>query len=122
MKKPSNSNPNHHTYQKGYLAEWLAIILLILKGYRILATRYQTHAGEIDIIAKKRNTITFIEVKYRKKKETLRQAISTHQHQRNQNAATYYLKTHKKYKAYTPRLDAIYITPNRWPLHIKNLD
>ena len=35
------------------------------KGYRILAKRFRTPYGEIDLVARKRNLIAFIEVKAR---------------------------------------------------------
>ncbi|HEV2037873.1 MAG TPA: YraN family protein [Candidatus Eremiobacteraceae bacterium] len=37
----------------GLLAERFAIVLLRLKGYRILACRYQVRNGEIDIVARR---------------------------------------------------------------------
>ena len=37
----------------------------IAKGYRILARRFRTPYGEIDIVARRRNLLTFVEVKAR---------------------------------------------------------
>ena len=37
--------------------------MLIVKGYRILARRYRSPAGEIDIVARRRNALVFVEVK-----------------------------------------------------------
>ncbi len=39
--------------RRGSAAEYIAAIFLMLKGYRILAMRYKTKLGEIDIIARK---------------------------------------------------------------------
>lgn len=39
---------------------------LTAKGYHILKRNYRCRIGEIDIIAKKNNTLVFVEVKYRK--------------------------------------------------------
>jgi putative endonuclease len=55
---------NRHQ-QFGHKSESVAIKLLISKGYRILAKNYRTKLGEIDIIAKERDAIVFIEVKAR---------------------------------------------------------
>jgi len=51
--------------QFGRRSERLAAEYLKLKGYRILETNYRSPAGEIDIIARDRTTIVFVEVKAR---------------------------------------------------------
>lgn len=64
--------------QKGNNAEKMAIDFLIKNDYIILETNYQTRFGEIDIIAKQKTYVIFIEVKYRKniKKGYPREAVS----------------------------------------------
>ena len=49
----------------GVSAEGRAAAYLMVKGYRILARRFRTPYGEIDIVAKRRNLIAFVEVKAR---------------------------------------------------------
>lgn len=49
--------------QTGFLAENLAIAELEAKGYRILANNFSNRFGEIDIIARDRDTTVFVEVK-----------------------------------------------------------
>ena len=49
----------------GNLGESLARVELERDGYAILATRYRTRFGEIDIVAEERGTIVFVEVKAR---------------------------------------------------------
>lgn len=49
----------------GNIGEDLALSFLIQNGYKILEKNFRTNFGEIDIIAQKRNTIVFIEVKTR---------------------------------------------------------
>jgi len=55
------------TKELGFLAEGIARHYLIKKGYEILAANYKLKFGEIDIVAQKENTISFVEVKALKK-------------------------------------------------------
>ena len=52
--------------QTGRLAERLAAEALIEKGYEILERNFQNRFGEIDIIAKSKNILVFVEVKAKK--------------------------------------------------------
>ena len=56
-------NPNQ---QFGKDSEQLAAQFLKNQGYKILETNYKTKTGEIDIIAKLRGVLVFVEVKARK--------------------------------------------------------
>jgi putative endonuclease len=49
----------------GILGENLAVEELTRRGYAILARRYRTRYGEIDIVAEEQGTIVFVEVKAR---------------------------------------------------------
>ncbi len=49
----------------GKLGEDLACDELVRRGYAILARRYRTRCGEIDIIASAAGTLVFVEVKTR---------------------------------------------------------
>ena len=56
-------------YRSGVFAETLAALLLRLKGHRVVARRYKTPVGEIDLVALKGKRLAFIEVKRRKTAE-----------------------------------------------------
>ena len=47
-------------FRTGLSAESRAAAYLIAKGYRILARRFRTPHGEIDIVARRRNLIAFV--------------------------------------------------------------
>ena len=49
----------------GKLGEYLACAALAERGYAILARRYRTKLGEIDIVARDGATLVFVEVKAR---------------------------------------------------------
>ena len=59
----------------GRVGETAAAWWLRLKGWRILARRVRTPAGEIDLIARRGNLVAFVEVKRRKTGEELDYAI-----------------------------------------------
>ena len=54
-----------HRQSLGKLGENLACAALAERGYAILARRYRTRLGEIDIVARDGQTIVFVEVKAR---------------------------------------------------------
>ncbi|MFQ6696084.1 MAG: YraN family protein [Alphaproteobacteria bacterium] len=90
---------NKTSYQVGLYSEFLARIYLRLHGYRILKSRYvtgkNTNRAEIDIIAKRKNTIVFVEVKARKTTNAAWEAITARQSVRLRRAAeTYLIQNH----------------------------
>src|ERR1700720_1874247 len=52
-------------FRLGISAESRAAAFLIAKGYRILGRRWRSPVGEIDIIARRRQLLVFVEVKAR---------------------------------------------------------
>lgn len=108
-------------HQRGILSEYLAILFLRLKFYKILLTRYKTYVGEIDIIAMKNDTIVFIEVKSKKKSNLQYDAIRKNQINRIKNAALVYMASNKCYnKKSNMRFDLIVISDSIFINHIKN--
>ena len=83
------------SYQIGLFSEFLARWFLRFHGYRILQSRYvtgkNTNRAEIDIIAKRKNTIVFIEVKSRQTINAAWDAITPVQSARLRRAAETYL-------------------------------
>lgn len=56
----------HYNQDAGKLGEELAAEELRRRGYAILARRYRTRFGEIDIVAQDEDTLVFVEVKARR--------------------------------------------------------
>ncbi len=113
-----------NNYKKGHLAEKFAAIFLICKGYKIVALNYvtgkSTGAGEVDIIASKKNTLIFVEIKLRKSISDAAYSISQNQKHRISTAAKSFLSRHKKYRNFDIRFDAILIKNCFNFEHIKN--
>ena len=66
LRPPSAPEPERvAAFKLGLSAESRAAMFLIAKGYRILARRFKTPFGEIDIVARRRRALVFVEVKAR---------------------------------------------------------
>lgn len=120
-------------WQRGRNAERIAAWYLRAKGYRILAERYKTPSGEIDLIAtrlakpfKNRSRhLVFVEVKARATLQDGLEAISPRQQQRIRAAAETFLARNASGTGLPPRMaprlnqcrfDAIVVTPGRFGL------
>src|SRR3954454_4041179 len=105
-------------FRTGLSAESRAAALLMAKGYRILAKRFRTPHGEIDLVARKRNLIAFIEVKARASLDDAAYAVTPRQQARIINAAQGWLMAHPEHAEFELRFDAILIAPRRLPRHL----
>ena len=80
-----------NSYESGLFAEFLARMYLRLHGFRIVRSRYitgrNTGRAEIDIIARRRNLMIFVEVKRRPNVDTAWAAITPAQEIRLRRAA-----------------------------------
>ncbi len=107
------------TYKSGLIAEIIAAVYLMMKGYSIRQWRAKTPVGEIDLIAAKGDAIIFVEVKTRKKGEDALYAV----HARNQNrvtrAALYLSARHAEWQDRALRFDVIALS---WPFFIRHID
>ena len=105
---------------KGRRAELRAEILLRLKGYRILARRFKSGQGEVDLIAKRGPVIAFIEVKFRANAEAAIESVSERQRRRILNAASTFIARHPRYAQITSRFDIMVVTRELLPRHLLN--
>jgi len=105
-------------FRTGISAESRAAALLIAKGYRILARRFRTPHGEIDLVARKRNLIAFVEVKARASLDEAAYAVTPRQQQRIINAAQAWLMAHPEHAEFDLRFDAVLIAPKSLPRHL----
>lgn len=120
---PIKAKRRIRAYRAGLLAEWAAVILLFFKGYRVLACRYKTSQGEVDILAIKGDVLAAVEVKARKSRDSAIEAVGITNRRRVEKAAMRYI-AHKNLKDATLRFDIVAV--RLWggivPISCKHLD
>jgi putative endonuclease len=84
--------------QFGKESESLAVRYLKKNGYKILEQNYRNKIGEIDIIAKEKGTLVFVEVKARKTRGfgNPKWAVTPKKQRKISMVALYYLKATKQ--------------------------
>ena len=102
------------------LAETLVATLLRLKGNRIVARRYKTPVGEIDLVALRGKRLAFIEVQRRKTREDAEWTLPTRQRRRIVRAAQYWLAGHPEYAGHDIAFDVVLTAPFSWSRYIAN--
>jgi putative endonuclease len=105
-------------FRYGLSAESRAAAYLIAKGYRILGRRFRTPVGEIDIVARRRGVLVFVEVKARESFEAAAEAIGRRQRDRIIAAARFWLVAHPQDAARAMRFDVVLVVPGRLPRHL----
>jgi putative endonuclease len=105
-------------FRLGVSAESRAAAFLIAKGYRILARRWRSPLGEIDIIACRGRLLIFVEVKARDSIEEAAWSVTDRQRARIAAAAEAWLARRGNHPFRDIRLDAVLVAPGRIPRHI----
>ncbi|MGD8470245.1 MAG: YraN family protein [Desulfobacterales bacterium] len=98
----------------GEQGEALAARRLKKAGYKIIETNYRTRLGEIDIIAKDKDTIVFVEVKSRRSVYfgNPKQAVTLQKQKKISMVALYYLKSTGQSTA-KARFDVVTVVSNQ---------
>lgn len=103
----------------GILAEIFVAIIYLFKFYKILAWRYKTKAGEIDLICKRGKRIIFVEVKARRWNID-EKFFGPNQKTRIKNAASLFMQRYPKYLKCDYRFDLAIVRPYKLPQIIEN--
>lgn len=119
MKPPAKARLK--AYQRGHTSEAFAALALMLKGYRIVARRFRTKGGEIDLIARRGTLVLIVEVKARPTLEQAMDAIAYSAQRRIEAAADLWLSKQPDYARLTLRFDMVAVLPRRWPIHVPHI-
>jgi putative endonuclease len=118
--KPGPRPERVAAFRLGLSAESRAAVMLIAKGYRIAARRWKTPFGEVDIIARRRHSLVFVEVKAREHLDDAAEAVTDRTKRRIIAAAEFWLAHHPDQAGCDIRFDVILFAPGKIPRHIAN--
>ncbi len=111
------SQQRRRAQRRGRYAEYLAAAFLLAKGYRIIAIRFRTKAGEIDLIARKGDLAVFVEVKARVGEREAVDAVSATAQRRIRAASDVWLAKRPDAARLSQRYDVVAVLPRRLPRH-----
>ena len=106
--------------KRGRMAELAALMHLRCKGYRLLARRFKTPQGEIDLVMRRGNVTAFIEVKARASRDAAVEAVTPYQSKRIAAAARTWMARDKIANTNFCRFDIVVVNAYLWPHHIEN--
>jgi putative endonuclease len=104
----------------GHRAERLAAWFLRLKGYRVIARRWRTGAGEIDLVVTRGRVLAFVEVKARADLLAGLEAVTPAARGRIARAGAAWVSRYPAAGMLNLRYDIVVIRPRRWPVHVPN--
>jgi putative endonuclease len=105
-------------FRLGLPAETRAAALLLVKGFRIVARRWRSPVGEIDLVVRRGRLLVFVEVKARGAFDDAAEAVTERQRRRIAAAAEAWLASHADDLDRDIRFDAVLVAPWRVPRHI----
>ena len=114
---PDRTRRRRGAHLFGLRAESVAVLVLRLKGYSVLARRYAVSGGEIDLIARRGGLIAFVEVKARGDLDAAATAISPTKRRRIGRAVRVWLARNPWASNLSLRGDAVFVAPGRLPRH-----
>ena len=106
--------------RRGRWAELWAELGLRLKGYRLLARRFKSGPGEVDLIMRRGEVTAFIEVKTRRDRDSAVIAVTPRQARRIAAAARVWMARDPRAALGVCRFDIVTVSPYQWPIHIPN--
>jgi putative endonuclease len=106
--------------RQGRWAELAALWSLRLKGYRLLAHRYKSRHGEIDLVMRRGRVTAFIEVKARCSVDEAIGSVTAYQARRIAAAARSWMGCDARAAKGFCRFDIVAVSPYHWPRHVEN--
>jgi putative endonuclease len=105
----------------GRRGEWLAVLYLTAKGYRLLGRRFGGKGGEIDLIMARGDSIVFVEVKARALIGDAAAAITADKRRLMEARIRQWLARNPWAMQRSLRADAVFLAPWRLPRHVRGV-
>ena len=104
----------------GQAAENAACVYLQAQGLTLLTRNFHARQGEIDLVMLEKNTLVFVEVRFRSRSEFGDAAASVTRNKQQKIIATayYFLHHHPQYLNLAARFDVVAIHPEGQDWHI----
>jgi putative endonuclease len=121
-RKPERTkDPTRQAHERaGRIAEAVAALCLMLRGYRIVDRRYRCRSGEIDVIAARGRRLAFVEVKKRPSLAAAEAAITGVTARRLRRAAEIWISRNPAFGHHEVGLDAMLVASGVMPRYIPN--
>ncbi len=119
MKRTPEFSARRTAYASGLAAENAAASLLEREHYKIVARRFRTKGGEIDLVARRGTHIAFIEVKKRKTHDEAAYAVTPRQQARIAQAAEVFLGDHAGFDDVSVSFDVVLVSSGHVCNHIE---
>src|ERR1700752_4946871 len=117
--RPEPQPQRQIAFRLGLSAETRAAALLLAKGFRIVARRWKSPVGEIDLVVRRGRLLVFVEVKARSHVDEAAEAVTERQQQRIVAPAKAWLARHPDDRDRYIRFDAMLVAPWRLPRHLE---
>ncbi len=115
---PSKIEDGRARRGRGRRAELIALLSLMVRGYRPIARNLKTPVGEIDLVMRRGRVLAVVEVKTRGTYADAAEAILPQQQARIRRATEWLLASRPDLAQLTIRFDAVLVLPRRWPKHL----
>ena len=121
--KPHQASKHNHTDSSttGQHFETIAARYLARIGFKLVERNYRCPMGEIDLVMLDRDTLVFVEVKYRKNANYGRsvEQVGPRKQRKLRNSALAYIAAHPRYARSALRFDIVGISPSDGELTIE---
>ena len=118
MSEAARSRRARRSGLSGRRGEWLAVLYLGAKGYRLLERRFGGKGGEIDLIMARGKSIAFVEVKRRATLDEAAGTITADKRRLIEARIRQWLARNPWAMQRHLRADAVFLAPWRLPRHV----